>query len=55
MTRQTIVRIRFAAPVMPTASSVGTEQFGINVVANTSPAVGANPFRYRRAILALER
>lgn len=32
-----------AAPVMPTASSVGTEQFGINVVANTSPAVGANP------------
>lgn len=25
------------------ASSVGTEQFGINLVANTSPAVGANP------------
>jgi len=27
----------------PTVSSPGTEQFGINVVANTSPAVGANP------------
>jgi len=25
------------------ASAVGTEQFGINLVANTSPAVGANP------------
>ncbi len=25
------------------ASSAGTEQFGINLVANTSPAVGANP------------
>jgi hypothetical protein len=27
----------------PTASSAGTEQFGINLVANTSPSVGANP------------
>lgn len=27
----------------PTASSAGLEQFGINVVANTSPVVGANP------------
>ena len=27
----------------PTASSVGTEQFGVNLVANTSPSVGTNP------------
>lgn len=27
----------------PTASDPGTEQFGINAVANTSPTVGANP------------
>lgn len=27
----------------PTAATPGTEQFGINVVANTSPSVGANP------------
>jgi len=27
----------------PMASTPGTEMFGINVVANTSPAVGANP------------
>jgi hypothetical protein len=27
----------------PAPSQVGTEQFGINVVANTTPAVGANP------------
>lgn len=27
----------------PTASSTGTEQFGINLVANTSPSVGASP------------
>jgi hypothetical protein len=27
----------------PTASSPGTEQFGINLAANTSPTVGANP------------
>lgn len=27
----------------PTDSNPGTEQFGINVVANTTPAVGANP------------
>lgn len=27
----------------PTASQVGVEQFGINVVANTAPMVGANP------------
>ncbi len=27
----------------PTASTPGTEQFGINAVANSSPSVGANP------------
>lgn len=27
----------------PAASSVGTEQFGINLVSNSSPAVGSNP------------
>jgi len=27
----------------PTASTAGTEQFGINMVANTTPAVGSNP------------
>lgn len=27
----------------PTASLPGSEQFGVNVVANTSPAIGANP------------
>ncbi|MBP6962232.1 hypothetical protein KBB49_01705 [Candidatus Saccharibacteria bacterium] len=27
----------------PTASTTGTEQFGINVVANATPAVGADP------------
>lgn len=27
----------------PTVSQAGTEQFGLNVVANTAPAVGANP------------
>lgn len=27
----------------PSASQPGTEQFGINVVANTTPSVGANP------------
>lgn len=27
----------------PTASDPGTEQFGINAVANTTPSVGANP------------
>ncbi len=31
-----------ATPSTPTASVVGTEQFGINAVANTSPLVGAN-------------
>lgn len=31
-----------AAPSTPTAASPGTEQFGINAVANTSPSVGAN-------------
>ena len=30
-------------PTTPTLSTPGTEMFGINVVANTSPAVGANP------------
>lgn len=32
-----------ATPSSPTASQQGTEQFGINVVANTSPRVGENP------------
>ncbi len=33
-----------AAPATPTASAVGTEQFGINLVANTSPTTfGAAP------------
>jgi hypothetical protein len=27
----------------PTASIMGKEQFGVNMVANTSPAIGANP------------
>lgn len=31
-----------ATPSTPTASLPGTEQFGINAVANTSPSVGAN-------------
>lgn len=31
------------APVVPTASQQGTEQFGINLVANTAPAVGDDP------------
>ena len=30
-------------PSTPTDSRAGTEQFGVNVVANTSPAVGTNP------------
>jgi hypothetical protein len=32
-----------ATPSTPTASSAGTEQFGINAVANTSPNIGADP------------
>lgn len=32
-----------ATPSTPTASSPGTEQFGINVVDNTTPDIGANP------------
>lgn len=32
-----------ATPSTPTASDPGTEQFGINAVANTAPSVGANP------------
>lgn len=32
-----------AALSTPTASQPGTEQFGINVVANTTPVTGANP------------
>ena len=32
-----------AALVTPTASSQGTEQFGINLRANTTPAVGSEP------------
>lgn len=34
---------KLATPSTPTASTPGTEQFGINVVANTAPTVGANP------------
>lgn len=30
-------------PTTPTASHPGTEQFGINLVANTTPSVGADP------------
>lgn len=30
-------------PAVPTASNPGTEQFGLNVVTNTSPSLGANP------------
>lgn len=32
-----------ATPTTPTASTPGVEQFGMNIVANTSPSVGANP------------
>lgn len=32
-----------ATPTEPTASTPGTEQFGINIVANTTPSVGALP------------
>ncbi len=32
-----------ATPTTPTESRPGTEQFGINVAANTSPQVGTNP------------
>lgn len=32
-----------ATPSTPTASTLGTEQFGINAVLNTSPGVGADP------------
>lgn len=32
-----------ATPATQTASQAGTEQFGINAVANTSPGVGADP------------
>ena len=32
-----------ATPTVPTASKPGTEQFGMNAAANTSPTVGANP------------
>ena len=31
------------SPTVPTASTVGTEQFGINLRKNTSPAIGADP------------
>lgn len=34
---------QLAAMASAAASQVGTEQFGINLVANTVPAVGANP------------
>lgn len=30
----------------PNPSSIGTEQFGINLVANTTPGIGANPVQY---------
>lgn len=32
-----------ATPKSPTTSKPGTEQFAINVAANTTPAIGANP------------
>lgn len=32
-----------ATPTEPTVSKPGTEQFGMNIVANTTPNVGANP------------
>lgn len=32
-------------PVVPTASVPGVEMFGINVVANTTPSIGANPLQ----------
>jgi hypothetical protein len=34
-----------ATPTTPTASQMGTEQFGINVVKNTTPVVGENPLQ----------
>jgi hypothetical protein len=34
---------QFQSPTEPTVSTTGTEQFGINLVENTSPAVGVNP------------
>lgn len=34
-----------ATPTTPTSSAPGTEMFGINVVANTTPVVGANPIQ----------
>lgn len=30
-------------PTTPTASQVGSEQFGLNIVANTSPSIGQDP------------
>lgn len=33
---------QFETPTTPTTSALGTEQFGINLVENTSPAVGQN-------------
>lgn len=36
---------KLRALTTPTASQVGTEQFGINVVANTTPSVGADPLQ----------
>lgn len=32
-----------ATPATPTASTQGTEQFGINFVANTTPSIGSDP------------
>jgi len=34
---------QFQTPTEPVVSTPGTEQFGINLVENTSPAVGVNP------------
>jgi len=34
-----------ASPSTPTFSTPGTEQFGINLVANTLPTIGANPLQ----------
>lgn len=35
-----------ATPSSPVASAAGTEQFAMNVVANTAPSVGANPEQF---------
>lgn len=32
-------------PAVPTVSQTGTEQFGMNLVANTTPSIGSNPLQ----------